>query len=185
MILEGGGQRGIFTSGVLDYLMEKKVQVPYVLGVSAGACNAVDYVSNQILRTKECMLDAQLDNELYGIRTMVETKHFMNMDLIFDEFPNHLYPFDYEAYVKSPTRCLLVTTNCLNGKAEYLEEYRSREKMMQICRASSSLPFGAPMVKIDGVPMLDGGIADSIPVRKAIADGFDHNIVILTRHKGY
>ena len=115
MILEGGGQRGIFTSGVLDYLMEKKVQVPYVLGVSAGACNAVDYVSNQILRTKECMLDAQLDNELYGIRTMVETKHFMNMDLIFDEFPNHLYPFDYEAYVKSPTRCLLVTTNCLNG----------------------------------------------------------------------
>lgn len=66
MILEGGGQRGIFTSGVLDYLMEKKVQVPYVLGVSAGACNAVDYVSNQILRTKECMLDAQLDNELYG-----------------------------------------------------------------------------------------------------------------------
>ena len=90
MILEGGGQRGIFTSGVLDYLMEKKVQVPYVLGVSAGACNAVDYVSNQILRTKECMLDAQLDNELYGIRTMVETKHFMNMDLIFDEFPNHL-----------------------------------------------------------------------------------------------
>ena len=185
MILEGGGQRGIFTSGVLDYLMEKKVELPYVIGVSAGACNAVDYVSNQILRTKECMLDAQLDNELYGVKTLMHTKYFMNMDLIFDEFPNHLYPFDYEAYVKSPTRCLLVTTNCLNGKAEYLEEYRSREKMMQICRASSSLPFGAPMVKIDGVPMLDGGIADSIPVRKAIADGFDHNIVILTRHKGY
>ena len=73
MILEGGGQRGIFTSGVLDYLMEKKLEVPYVIGVSAGACNAVDYVSGQILRTKECMLDAQLDYELYGVKTMVKT----------------------------------------------------------------------------------------------------------------
>ena len=81
MILEGGGQRGIFTSGVLDYLMEKKFMVPYVIGVSAGACNAVDYVSGQILRTKECMLDAQLDHELYGVRTMLKTKYFMNMDL--------------------------------------------------------------------------------------------------------
>lgn len=185
LILEGGGQRGIFTSGVLDYFMEKGLVLPYVIGVSAGACNAVDYVSGQLLRTKECMLDAQLDNELFGVRTMLRTKYFMNMDLIFDEFPNHLYPFDYKAYVRSPTRCLLTTTNCLTGKAEYIEEYRNEERMMQACRASSSLPFGSPMVKVDGVPMLDGGIADSIPVRKAIADGFDYNIVVLTRRRGY
>ncbi len=185
LILEGGGQRGIFTSGVLDYFMEKGLVLPYVIGVSAGACNAVDYVSGQLLRTKECMLDAQLDNELFGVRTMLRTKYFMNMDLIFDEFPNHLYPFDYKAYVRSPTRCLLTTTNCLTGKAEYIEEYRNEERMMQACRASSSLPFGSPMVKVDGVPMLDGGIADSIPVRKAIADGFDHNIIVLTRRRGY
>ena len=161
MILEGGGQRGIFTSGVLDYLMGKKLVVPYVIGVSAGACNAVDYVSGQILRTKECMLDAQLDHELYGFRTLVKTKYFMNMDLIFDQFPNHDYPFDFRSYVKSPTRCLLTTTNCLTGRAEFIEEYRDRKRMM------------------------DGGIADSVPIRKAIADGFDYNIVILTRGKGY
>ncbi|MDY3249013.1 MAG: patatin family protein [Candidatus Choladocola sp.] len=185
MILEGGGQRGIFTSGVLDYLMGEKLMVPYVVGVSAGACNAVDYVSGQILRTKECMLDAQLDHELYGVRTMMKTKYFMNMDLIFDQFPNHDYPFDFKEYVKSPMRCLLVTTNCLTGKAEYIEEYRNRERMMAACRASSSLPFAAPMVKVDGIPMMDGGLADSVPIRKAIADGFDYNIVILTRRKGY
>ncbi len=185
MILEGGGQRGIFTSGVLDYFMEKKLTVPYVVGVSAGSCNAMDYVSGQILRTKECMLDAQLDNELYGFRTMMKTKYYMNMDLIFEEFPNHQYPFDFRAYVRSPMRCLLVTTNCLTGKAEYIEEYRDRERLMMACRASSSLPFGSPMVKLDGVPMLDGGIADSIPIRKAIADGFDYNIVVLTRRHGY
>ena len=185
MILEGGGQRGIFTSGVLDYLMEKKLEVPYVIGVSAGACNAVDYVSGQILRTKECMLDAQLDYELYGVKTMVKTKYFMNMDLIFDQFPNHDYPFDFKAYVKSPTRCLLTVTNCLTGRAEFIEEYKDRDRMMAACRASSSLPFASPMVEVDGVPMMDGGIADSVPIKKAIADGFDHNIVILTRRKGY
>jgi len=185
MILEGGGQRGIFTSGVLDYLMGQKLQVPYVIGVSAGACNAVDYVSGQILRTKECMLDAQLDYELYGMRTMLRTRYFMNMDLIFDQFPNHDYPFDYRAYVKSPIRCLLATTNCVTGRAEFIEEYRDMNRMMAACRASSSLPFVSPVVKVDGVPMMDGGIADSVPVRKAISDGFDYNIVILTRRRGY
>lgn len=185
MILEGGGQRGIFTSGVLDYFMNRKLVVPYVIGVSAGACNAVDYVSGQILRTKECMLDAQLDHELYGFRTMVKTKYFMNMDLIFDEFPNRVYPFDFKSYVKSPARCLLTTTNCLTGRAEYIEEYRDRSRLMAACRASSSLPFAAPVVEVDGIPMMDGGIADSVPVRKAIADGYDYNILILTRRRGY
>ena len=185
MILEGGGQRGIFTSGVLDYFMERRLVVPYVIGVSAGACNAVDYVSGQILRTKECMLDAQLDYELYGFRTMVKTRHFMNMDLLFDQFPYHDYPFDFKAFAKSPTRCLLAATNCMTGRAQFFEEYRDKARLMDICRASSSLPFAAAMAQIDGVPMMDGGIADSVPVRKAIADGFDYNIVILTRGHGY
>lgn len=185
MILEGGGQRGIFTSGVLDYLMGQKLEVPYVIGVSAGACNALDYVSGQILRTKECMLDAQLDHELYGVRTMMKTKYFMNMDLIFDQFPNHDYPFDFETYAKSPTRCLLAVTNCLTGKAEFIEEYKDSARVMAACRASSSLPFAAPAVEIDGIPMMDGGIADSVPVRKAIDDGYAYNIVILTRKRGY
>lgn len=185
MILEGGGQRGIFTSGVLDYLMERKLVVPYVIGVSAGACNAVDYVSGQILRTKECMLDAQLNYELYGLRTMVKTKHFMNMDLIFDQFPYQDYPFDFKAFAKSPTRCLIAATNCETGRAEFFEEYRSKARLMDICRASSSLPFAAAVTRVDGVPMMDGGIADSVPIRRAISDGYDYNIVILTRGKGY
>ncbi len=185
MILEGGGQRGIFTGGVLDYLMERRVVVPYVIGVSAGACNAVDYTSGQILRTKECMLDAQLDYELYGFHTMVRTRHFMNMDLIFDQFPNHDYPFDFRAFVRSPTRCLIAATNCVTGRAEFLEEYHSKARLMDICRASSSLPFAAPMATVNGIPMMDGGIADSVPVRRAMADGFEYNIVILTRGRGY
>ncbi len=185
MILEGGGQRGIFTSGVLDYFMERKLKVPYVLGVSAGACNAVDYVSGQILRTKECMLDAQIDNELYGFQTMMKTKYFMNMDLIFDDFPNRQYPFDYEAFARSPMRCVLEATNCLTGKPVYIEEYLNRKRLMDACRASSSLPFAASPVMVDGIPMMDGGISDSVPIRQAIREGYDYNIVILTRPRGY
>lgn len=185
MILEGGGQRGIFTSGVLDYLMQEKFEVPYVIGVSAGACNAVDYVSGQIFRTKQCMIDSQRKYELYGVKTMVKTKHYMNMDLIFGQFPRQDYPFDFKSYVKSPMRCLLTTTNLITGKAEFIEEYHNEDRLLQACRASSSLPFVAPIVKLDGTPMLDGGIADSVPIKKAIVDGFDYNIVILTRGRGY
>lgn len=185
MILEGGGQRGIFTSGVLDYMMEQKLTVPYVIGVSAGACNALGYVSGQILRTKECMLDAQLEYELYGVRTMLKTRHFMNMDLIFGQFPDQDYPFDFRAFARSPSRCLLGVTNCLTGRAEFIEEYRDRDRLIAACRASSSLPVAAGMVYVDGVPMMDGGIADSVPVHKAMLDGYEYNIVVLTRRKGY
>lgn len=185
MILEGGGQRGVFTAGVLDYLMEQKFEVPYVLGVSAGAVNAIDYVAGQQLRTKECMIDAQLDHDLYGVKTMLKTKYFMNMDLMFDTFPKEYNPFDFKAYAKSPMRCLMGVTNCRTGKAEFFEDYSSEARVTAICRASSSLPFAAPVVEIDGTPYLDGGIADSVPVHKAMEDGYDYNIVILTRGKGY
>ena len=187
MILEGGGQRGIFTSGVLDYLMEKKVELPYVIGVSAGA-RAMQLITFPIRSsgTKECMLDAQLDNELYGVKTLMHTKYFMNMDLIFDEFPNHLYPFDYEAYVKSPTQLPAGGRRTASPeRRNIIEEYRepSAKMMHDLPGILQPAVRCADGKDLDGVPMLDGGIADSIPVRKAIADGFDHNIVILTRHE--
>ena len=96
MVLEGGATRGVFTSGVLDYLMEKDIYTSHVIGVSAGACNAVDYVSRQPGRTRDCMIPK--DKELgyyYGIRDFVKEKSVMNMDLIFDRYPKEIYPFDF------------------------------------------------------------------------------------------
>lgn len=185
LVLEGGGQRGVFTSGVLDYLMERGLQLPYVIGVSAGACNAVDYVSGQIGRTKECMIDAQKEYGYINMKNFLKTGYLFDMDMAFDRYPNELVPFDFEAYKKSPIRCVMTATNCKTGMPTYIEEKNDRKRIMAACRASSSLPFVAPMVNVDGDPMLDGGLSDSIPVKHAMIDGYKDNIVVLTKVKGY
>lgn len=185
MILEGGGQRGVFTSGVLDYLMEIDFHVPYVIGVSAGTCNAVDYVSWQPGRTRKSMIDSQKDYDLFSAKNIVHNGYYIDMNLIFFDFPNSIYPFDFDTYFNSETRCLITTTNCLTGEAMYLEEDKDQDRLMKAVCASSSLPFAAPIVMVDDIPMMDGGLADSIPIQKATKDGYKYNILILTRPKGY
>lgn len=185
MILEGGGTRGVFTAGVLDYFMEQGLYLPYVIGVSAGACNAVNYVSRQPGRMKTCTIDFLEAGSYVGLRNLVKNHSLFNMDLIFDIFPNKIIPFDYDTFFSSGRTCILTATNCLTGKAAYLTERKSRERLMAACRASASLPIVSPMVNVDGIPMLDGGVADSVPIRKALKDGVKKNIVILTRQEGY
>lgn len=186
LVLEGGATRGVFTSGVLDYLMEQDLYMSHVIGVSAGACNAVDYVSKQPGRTRDCMIPTDKSgNYYYGFRKFMKEKSLMNMDLIFDVFPNQLIPFDYATYFQSDMECELVVTNCLTGKAEYLKEMKSKEKLMKICRASSSMPLVTPIVNIEDIPYLDGGLADSVPLKRAMASGNEKVVVILTRNAGY
>ena len=122
LILEGGAVRGVFTSGVLDYLMEKELSFSYVVGVSAGACNAVDYVSWQPGRTRDCMIPKDKEYDFHNHKNMLRRKSLFDMDMIFDIYPNQVYPFDYDTYFQSPTVCEVTVTNCLTGKAEYLSE---------------------------------------------------------------
>ena len=186
MVLEGGATRGVFTSGVLDLLMEKDIYTSHVIGVSAGACNALSYVSRQPGRTRDCMIPKEKDlGYYYGIRDFVKEKSVMNMDMIFDRYPKEIYPFDFDAYFKSEMECQLVTTNCLTGKAEYMTEREDRERLMKICRASCSMPLLTPIVNVDGVPYLDGGLADSIPIRRAENMENEKIVVVLTKNAGY
>lgn len=185
LILEGGGTRGVFTSGVLDCLMAHEVHFPYVAGVSAGACNAVDYVSWQPERTKNCMILEDKENRFMSVEQTLRNRTLFDMDMIFDRYPNEIFPFDFETYFNSEKRCELVVTNCLSGRAEYLEEKQDKKRLMDICRASSSIPVGCPMVMLDGKPYLDGGIADSIPIVHVMKEGYRKNVVILTRNYGY
>ncbi len=186
LVLEGGATRGVFTSGALDFLMEKDVYLSHVIGVSAGACNAVDYVSKQPGRTRDCMIPVdKRGNYYYGFRDFVKEKSVMNMDLIFDKYPNETLPFDFETYFNSEIKCELVTTNCLTGKAEYMTEDHDRDRLMKICRASCSMPLLTPIVNIDGIPYLDGGMADSVPIRRAQGMENKKIVVILTKNKGY
>lgn len=185
LVLEGGATRGVFTSGVLDYLMERGLYLPYVAGVSAGACNAVDYVSRQIGRTRDCMIQKEKEYKYISLKHTLKTRHLFNMDMVFDRYPNEIYPFDYETYFHSPLRCEMVVTNCLTGRAEYLDERTDKQRLMDICRASSSVPVATPMVRVDGTPYMDGGIADSIPIIRSLKLGNKKNVLVLTREAGY
>ena len=178
--------RGIFTSGALDYLMERDLYFSDVIGVSAGSCNAVDYVSRQPGRTRDCMIPTDKEGKYYyGIRDFVKEKSLMNMDLIFDKYPKELLPFDFETYFNSEINCQIVTTNCLTGKAEYMTEDSDNDRLMKLCRASSSMPLLTPIVNIDNVPYLDGGLADSVPIRRAQQMENEKIVVILTKNQGY
>ena len=186
LILEGGATRGVFTAGVLDYLMEQEYyEFSYVAGVSAGACNAVDYVSRQPGRTKECMIHKEKHSQYINLKTAIKKKSLFDMDMIFDKYPNEIYPFDYDTYFESDIHCELVVTNCNTGQAEYLNDRSSKERLMKICRASSSIPVVSPMVEVDGIPYLDGGLGDSIPVIRSLKTGHKKNVLILTRNFGY
>lgn len=186
LILEGGATRGVFTSGVLDLLMEKDIYLSHVVGVSAGACNAVDYVSRQPGRTRDCMIPTDKNETYYyGFRKFVKERSVMNMDMIFDTFPNERYPFDYDTYFQSVQECELVVTNCLTGEAEYMKERLDRTNLMKMCRASCSMPLATPIVNIKNIPYLDGGLADSVPLLHGRRIGNEKMVVILTRNAGY
>ena len=185
LVLEGGGTRGVFTAGVLDYLMEKEVKFPYVIGVSAGACNAIDYVSKQIGRTKDCTIIQDRKNRYIGTKDALKKGYLFDMDRLFDEYPNRLFPFDFDTYFASDIQCEVVMTNCFTGEAMYLSEKQDKERLLTICRASSSIPLISPVVDVDGIPCVDGGVADSVPLIHSMKLGHQKNVVVLTRNKGY
>lgn len=185
LVLEGGGMRGVFTAGVLDFFMDQGIRFPYVIGVSAGACNGLSYVSWQRGRAKTCNIDLLDKYHYIGFKYLFTKRSIMDFDLLFDDFPSRIIPYDYDAYFSSPGRFVMVTSNCRTGEANYFEEKKDPARLLNICRASCSLPFVCPIAHVDGVPMLDGGISDAIPIRKAIADGFTRNVVVLTRNEGY
>lgn len=185
LILEGGGMRGVFTCGVLDSLMDRGIRFPYTIGVSAGACNGLSYLSRQRGRAKYSNIDLLEKHRYIGLKHLILKGNIMDFDLLFEEFPNHILPYDYAAYASTEERYEMVTTDCLTGRACYWEEKHSPERIIEIVRASSSLPFVCPIACVDGRPMLDGGIADSIPLERARALGYSDNVVVLTRNKGY
>ncbi len=185
LVLEGGGLRGVFTCGVLDCFMDHGIRFPFTVGVSAGACNGLSYMSGQRGRAKKSNIDLMDEHHYVGFKYLLTQRCIMDFKLLFEDFPERIIPYDYDAYFSNPDRFVMVTTNCLTGKAEYFEEKTSSERVMDIVRASSSLPFVSPITYVDGVPMLDGGIVDSIPIEYALRQGYNKAVIILTRNNGY
>ena len=185
LILEGGGMRGVFTCGVLDNLMDRGIRFPYTIGVSAGACNGLSYMSGQRGRAKFSTIDLMEKYRYISFKHLLLKGNIMDFDLLFHTFPEKIIPYDYPAFAQCEERYEMVTTDCRTGRARYYDEKHDPRRIIDIVKASSSLPFVCPIAQVDGEPMLDGGIADSIPLRRARELGFDNNVVVLTRNKGY
>ncbi len=185
LVLEGGGMRGVFTCGVLDAFMKHGVSFPYVVAVSAGACNGMSYISQQPRRARYSNIDLLRKYGYISLKNLIAKGSIFDPNLLYERFPNDILPFDYEAFGRNPAVFEMVCTNCQTGLAEYLTEKSDRRRMMAIVKASSSLPYVAQITDVDGKPMLDGGIVDSIPVEHSIATGHPFNVVVMTRNRGF
>ncbi|WP_221568125.1 patatin family protein [Alkalihalobacillus sp. TS-13] len=185
LVLEGGGMRGVYTAGVLEYFMEQDFYLPYVIGVSAGACNAASYLSRQFGRNKKVTIGFSKHPEYISLKNLWKKRQLFGMDLIFDEIPNKLVPFDYDKFHEAKERFVIGTTDCMTGEPVYFEKSEYMDQILPILRASSSLPFMAPVIEMENRCLMDGGISDPIPIRKSELDGNKKNILILTRNDGY
>lgn len=185
LVLEGGGMRAVYTAGVLECFAEHEVIFPYVIGVSAGACMATSYLSRQRHRNRVVNIDYATDPRYLSWGNLWRKRQVFGMDFIFDEIPSRLVPFDFETFLTTPEQMVVGTTDCETGEPVYYAKNEPDFNTLTVLRASSSLPFMAPIVEYKGRKLLDGGISDPIPVRKAELDGCPRNVVILTRNEGY
>jgi len=184
LILEGGALRGVYVSGVLDIFMEHHLEFKYVLGVSAGAINAVNYVSKQIGRSAEININHVNDAEYMGLRHLIKGGGIFNFDFLFGKGAEEIVPYDEDAFLQSEQRCVIGATDCLTGKQVFFERDTYKELIGPL-KASCSLPILSRFQYIDGRPYLDGGVSNGIPFKKAKAEGYDKTVLVLTRPKGY
>jgi predicted patatin/cPLA2 family phospholipase len=185
LVLEGGGLRGVYTSGVLRFFMDKGIYFPYVIGVSMGACNAANYISRQPERNRIVCIRYVNDPRYISYSRLLMRGELFGMKFIFDTLPRSLVPFDFKTFMDNDVKCLTVVTDCETGETLYYDKKELGEDYLKILQASNSLPFVARPVHYDGRILMDGGLTDAVPIRKSIDDGNTRNVLILTRPKGY
>ncbi|MCD8391577.1 MAG: patatin family protein [Firmicutes bacterium] len=179
LVLEGGASRGIFTAGVLDYLLERDVSFPYVIGVSSGSGNASAFVSKQSGKFKDIVL--KKSDSYYGFTQMRRSKRLLNTDSMIDSYFYKEKPFDFDTFYASYTECEFVVTCCETGCAEYRDAKNAADGLPILTKASCSVPFLCPPVQMGSLHYLDGSLADSVPARHALENKCDKVVVILTR----
>lgn len=184
MVLEGGGMRGIYTAGVLDYFMDQNFYPDGVIGVSAGACHATSYLSKQRGRNYRVNTKYLGNKEYLSLTSLLKTGSLFGMEFMFHKIPEVLEPYDYDAFNQSTTEYIAVSTDMETGKPFYKVIHDAKTDIDYI-QASSSLPLLSRPVELEGRKLLDGGISDSIPITYMVERGYDKNIVVLTQCGDY
>lgn len=184
IVCEGGGMRGAFTAGVLQAFMEQGFVADELVGVSAGASNGVSYVSGQQERGYRTNVDYAGDKRYISKRNYFKTGSLFGMDFIFGEIPEKLDPFDYDAFYASSCEFYAGATDVHTGEIHFFGKEDIVPGLHAI-RASCSMPVLSPIVEYKDGIYLDGGVADPIPIDKALEDGCERLVVVLTRERGY
>lgn len=186
IVFEGGASRTFFSCGVMDVLLEERIIADYVIGASAGIVNGVSYVSGQYGRNLAIGTKYTADARYMGVRHLLNrsNKSFYNLQFVFGDIPNKYLPFNFDAFSAFKGDVFAVCTNIETGKAEYIR-VPSDDRAFTVLRATCALPILFQPIEIDGAKYLDGGLSDPIPFEKAIEDGCDKVIVVLTRERGY
>lgn len=184
LVLEGGGMRGVYTAGVIDFFLDKGIEFSSVYGVSAGACSMCSYLSKQRSRALDVCIDYLGTRKYCSLWSLLTTGDLFHVDMNYHLVPEYLYPYDYETFDKYRGKAYSVATDIVSGKPVYFRIRDMRTDIDKI-RASASLPLVSRNVKIEGNLYLDGGISDSIPLQKSVLDGNRKNIVVMTKEEGY
>ncbi|MCW3807014.1 patatin-like phospholipase family protein [Plebeiibacterium marinum] len=184
LVLEGGGFRGLYSAGVVDCFLKNNIDVPYVIGVSMGACNGVNYISKQPGRNLSTPYTYVNDKRYISLQRLFTKGELFGMDFIFKEIPDKLIPFDYDTFYSSDKEFVVVTTDCITGKPFYISDFK-HHTVNKALQASTSLPFASKIVDFQGKKLLDGGICNPVPITKAFDDGCDKLIVVLTQPQGF
>lgn len=182
LALEGGAICGAFTAGVLEVFQEKNITFPYIIGVSAGGGNAMNFVAGQAERTMKVI--APENNPYYGVKAMIKSRKLVDLNKMFFVYPYEDYPFDFKTFFASETECEFALTDCQSGEAAYFSEKSNEKRFLTIGMASCSLPIISKPVEIDGKFYMDGSIADSLLVNRAFDKGCDKVVAVLTKSAG-
>lgn len=185
LVLEGGGMRGLFSAGVMDVMLEHSIRFDGILGVSAGATFGCNYKSHQPGRVLRYNLRFKDDPRYMGLRSLLRTGDLVGAEFSYHTMPGELDVFDRETYSADPTEFHVVCTDAETGEPVYHRIDAMDDDGLEWIRASASMPLVSRPVPLDGRLLLDGGIADSIPLRYFQGQGFWRNVVILTQPKGF
>lgn len=184
LVLEGGGQKGIYTAGVLDCLLDAGIRIGYVIGVSAGAACATAYLSGQRGRNYNVYISSAGKRNYLSFFNYFTQGSVFGVKYVYDTLPNGAIPLDFEAADASGIEYWVVATDCRTGKPFY-KKIENLKCSLRYLMASSAIPLVSRIFRVDGNLLLDGCASDSIPIDKSIADGNDKNIVVLTKNRGY
>lgn len=185
LVLEGGSLRCLYTAGVLDLFIEKEIDFSCIIGVSAGALTAANYITGQKRRTAQINILKSNDSNYYGVKQLILKRSAFNFDYLFNDPINKLYPYDIKKFMKLKQKFYIAATDCITGKVKYFNAKNNYTEMTEFLKASSSLPLISPTVNIKGKEYLDGGIVAPIGIEKALQEQYDKVVVVLTRSCGF